>query len=128
MVFKGTYSGETSYSVGDAVIYTDGVPYHLQAPAVAGTGCYDTRCWERVPSPVAEVFVALNGMLSSMQAAHASIAEVVNSMLFDEKTIILKSSTESSDKVYAITVDDEDGLEATEITEEEVVDGEGGGE
>ena len=123
MKYRGDYSESETYAVGDAVIYTDGVPYHLQVPAVAGTGCYDTRYWERVPFPLGDVFVSLHDTLKEQRDYIDQLLGVVNAMLFDDKTIILNSSTENSDKVYAITVDDEDGLEATEITE-----GEGGEE
>jgi len=123
MRYTGDYSDSASYNVGDVAIYTDGVPYHLQVPAVAGTGCYDTRHWGRVPAPLSEAFVALHDMLNDLKGAITETSGVVDSMLFDDKTIVLKSSTADSDKVYAITVDDEDGLEATEITE-----GEGGEE
>ena len=110
MKYKGAYDASTSYNVGDVVVYTDGIPYFLQNPASAGTGCHDTHCWNPVNEEARDMVIMFHDYLSS-------IAGIVNTVLFDEKTIVLASSTEDSDKRYAITVDDSDGLEATEIVE-----------
>lgn len=118
MNYKGAYSAGEAYSVGDVVVYTDGIPYFLQSPASAGTTCHDTNYWQPLNEELRDVVVLFHSMFTTIQGTLAQTTSVVNEMLFDEKTIILKSSTESSDKVYAITVDDSDGLEATEIEEE----------
>ena len=112
MKYKGAYDSTASYSVGDVVVYTDGIPYFLQNPASAGTGCHDTHCWNPLNEEARDMVIMFHDYLNS-------IAGIVNTMLFDEKTIILASSTEDSDKRYAITVDDSDGLEATEIEDGE---------
>ena len=64
--------------------------------------------------------------LTSAAADTAATKAVVDSMLFDSKTIMLASSTADSDKVFAITVDDDGDVSATEVTEEEEVVAEGG--
>ena len=124
MKYKGAYSDEVSYNVGDVVIYTDGVPYCLQATAVVGTKPHDTLYWDRMLGPVADCVVLFHdmfsGLLSDVAGAKSDITEinnVVDTVIFDSKTLILGSSTEASTKKYAITVDDEDGLAATEIEE-----------
>ena len=118
MKYKGAYSDEVSYEVGDVVIYTDGVPYCLQAAAVVGTKPHDTLYWDRMLGPVADCVVLLHDMFSGLLSDVAEMKGVVDSVIFDDKMLILASSTEASTKKYAITVDDEDGLEATEIEEE----------
>lgn len=118
MKYKGAYSDEVSYEVGDVVIYTDGVPYCLQATAVVGTKPHDTLYWNRMLGPVAECVVMFHDMFSGLLSDVAETKGVVDEVIFDNKTLILDSSTEASTKKYAITVDDEDGLAATEIEEE----------
>ena len=118
MKYKGAYSDEVSYNVGDVVIYTDGVPYCLQATAVVGTKPHDTLYWDRMLGPVADCVVLFHDMFSGLLSDVSETKGIVDTVIFDSKTIILDSSTESSTKKYAITVDDEDGLAATEIEEE----------
>ena len=127
MKYTGGFSSEVGYEVGDIAVYTDGIPYWLQVPAPVGTECYDSRYWQRVSSPMAEIIIALHPFLqalglSSVEAA--ATTATVNAMLFDPKTLVLASSTASSEKTFAITVDDDGDLDATEITaEEEVAEG-----
>lgn len=129
MKYRGAYSDEVSYDVGDVVIYTDGVPYCLQSTAVVGTKPHDTLYWDRMLGPVAECVVLFHDMFSGLLSDVAETKGVVDTVIFDSKTLILDSSTEASTKKYAITVDDEDGLAATEIEEEEAdADAEEGGE
>ena len=122
MIYKGTYADETTYSVGDVVVFTDNIPYCLQKPAPAGTKCHNTLYWSRVIEEVADMVSLFHsffmGLQESAQAA-AGTTQLVNEMLFDNKTLILASSTESSQKRYAVTVDDEDGLNAEEIISDE---------
>lgn len=118
MKYRGAYSDEASYEVGDVVIYTDGVPYCLQTPAVVGTKPHDTLYWDRMLGPVADCVVLFHDVFSGLLSDVAETKGVVDTVIFDNKTIILDSSTEASAKKYAITVDDEDGLAATEIEEE----------
>ena len=55
MNLKGNYSGETAYGVGDVVLYTDGVSYHLQRPCPAGTPPVDTRFWSRTSQEINDI-------------------------------------------------------------------------
>jgi len=112
LVYKGEWSAEKTYEVGDAVVYTDGVVYHLQQPTLKGSTPHDTRCWGRLQAPLAACVLMFHDAISE-------IKEAVDGVIFDSKTLILGSSTEASTKRYAITVDDEDGLAATEIEEED---------
>lgn len=47
MKLQGNYVSANPYLVGDIVRYTDGVWYHLQKAAPAGTPPTDTRYWGR---------------------------------------------------------------------------------
>ena len=113
MKYKGAYDASTSYSVGDVVVYTDGIPYFLQNPASAGTGCHDTHCWNPLNEEARDMVIMFHDFLNGLAETKA----IADTVIFDEKTLILSSSTESSDKKWAITVDDTDGVEATEVTE-----------
>lgn len=129
MKYKGAYSDGTSYEIGDVVVYTDGVPYCLQSAAVAGSKPHNTLYWDRMTGPVADCVVMFHDMFSGLLSDVAETKDVVDAVIFDSKTIILDSSTEASTKKYAITVDDEDGLAATEIEAEGAdADAEEGGE
>ena len=122
MKYRGAYSDGTSYEVGDAVVFTDGIPYVLQKPAAVGTGCHNTIYWSRAIEEVADMITLFHSFLMGLEASAATAAAttaIVDTMLFDEKTLVLASSTEDSDKRYAVTVDDEDGLTATEIVDED---------
>jgi len=114
MRYTGAFSGEKGYEVGDIAVYTDGVPYWLQKPAPVGTECYDTMYWQKLGTPYAEVVMIMHPILSGLAETKAAVDTVV----FDDKTIMLNSSTDDSTKRYAVTVDDEDGLVATEIEAE----------
>ena len=127
MNYKGAYEDSTSYNVDDVVVFTDGIAYCLQNPAPVGTGCHDTLYWYRLPEEYGEMVTMFHSFFMSLKASATEAAETtayVNEILFDKKTIVLESSTESSTTKYAVTVDDEDGLTATAIEEE--AEGEGG--
>ena len=127
MNYCGNYNSGTSYSIGDIALYTDGVPYILLKAAPAGTSCHDTLYWNRVQPPLADALVAIHGAIDTLfdnLASEGAAMTALNEIIVDNKTIILASSTEDSDKKFAITVDDDGDLAATEITEEEV-EGEG---
>lgn len=59
MKYKGAYSAEITYDVGDVVIYTDGLVYHLQKPADAGTPPHNTRYWEMLDKTLAEAVLLI---------------------------------------------------------------------
>jgi len=145
MNIKGDYSGLTSYSVGD-VVRCDGAIYVLRKPANAGTTPTDSLYWDRMPQPMADcvelimdaIQVAEDGALTGKVANNLTttasgkvldarqgkalkgliddVATEVDLVYPDSKTLVLASSTESSTKKFAITVDDEGELTATEIT------------
>ena len=121
MNYCGNYNSGTSYSVGDIAIYTDGVPYILLKAAPAGTSCHDTLYWNRVQPPLADALVAIHGAVDTMFDNLASEGEAITDLsevIIDDKTIVLASSTEDSTKKFAITVDDDGEISATEIEEE----------
>ena len=130
LVYKGAWTAEETYEVGDVVVYTDGVVYYLQRPTLTGATPHDTRCWGRLQASLAACVLMFHDLFVTLTSAAADTAAtkaVVDSMLFDSKTIMLESSTAESDKVFAITVDDDGDMSATEVTdEEEVEDGEPG--
>ena len=145
MNIKGDYSGLTSYSVGDVVRLQD-VIYVLKKPAPAGTTPTDTLYWERMAQPMADcvelimdaILVSEDGALTGKVANNLTttasgkvldarqgktlkgliddVATEVDLVYPDSKTLVLASSTESSTKKFAITVDDDGELTATEIT------------
>lgn len=121
MKYTGSFSDSNGYEIGDIAVYTDGIPYWLQAIAPVGTECYDSRYWQRVSSPMAEIIIALHPFLQALGLASvesAATTATVNAMLFDPKTLVLASSSEDSDKSFAVTVDDDGEVTATEITDE----------
>jgi hypothetical protein len=146
MNIKGDYSGLTSYSVGD-VVRLEGVIYNLVRPCAAGTTPTNTLYWERMPQPLADaaelmmdsIQVAESGALTGKVANNLTttaagkvldarqgkaLKDLINGVgaeldlvYPDSKTLVLASSTASSEKKFAITVDDDGELTATEITE-----------
>lgn len=190
MKFKGSWANDVVYNVGEVVLYTDGVPYHLQKPCKAGISPMDTMYWERLNQNAAEVIVMTAELFSDLQTAvanaqaketaisaliapeytkttfakgtlvthdgklykaknaigtaenwtashwdqttvFAELSAILTSIgtlntsvtalqgvVFDEKTLVLESSTESSTKKWAVTVDDSDGLQVEEIVAE----------
>ena len=146
MNIKGDYSGLTSYSVGD-VVRLENVVYNLIRPAKAGTTPTDTLYWERVPQPLQDalepifdaIIVAKDGALTGKVANNLTttasgkvldarqgkaLKELIDNLGVeldlvypDSKTLVLASSTAESTKKFAITVDDDGELTATEITE-----------
>lgn len=141
MNLKGNYSGLTSYSVNDVVRNTDDVCYVLRKPATSGTPPTDTRYWERLAQPLADAVElimdavvvakdeALVGKIADNLTTNSSskvlsakqgkkLKDLLDILNPDGKTLVLQSSTASSTKKFAITVDDDGELTATEVTEE----------
>ena len=122
MKLKGIYNAGTAYDVGDVVKYSDNHVYHLHDPAPAGTDCHNTLYWQRIDQLLEEAVLMILDATVDMATTVAGLETnmaAVQEVVFDNKTLVLASSTADSDKVYAITVDDEDGLQADEIVEEE---------
>ena len=144
--FKGEWSGSTQYSVGDVVIFTDHMVYWLQKAAATGTKCHDTRYWQRMEKDISEAVLMMNNAVSiaiehaldnrvangltttasgkvldarqgkALKTLIDGVSGTVSGALPDAKTLRLASSTESSTKVFDITVDDDGELTATEYT------------
>lgn len=105
MIYKGAYDGSASYSIGDVVVFTDGIPYVLYAAAAAGTTCHDTHAWNRLVGPMGDAVVMF----------HEAFTKVPKNI--DDEAITL--STDTAD--YLITVDDSGDtpeLAVTKIEEE----------
>lgn len=90
MNYKGAYSGDTDYSVGDVTVYGD-VAYELFEAAAAGTTPHDTHKWRRVPQPTQDIVMMFHGILSG-----------ISTVVADSKTLVLATD----DGSYEITVDD----------------------
>ena len=141
MTLKGNYSGETSYSVEDVVLYTDGVSYHLQKPCPAGTPPVDTRYWSRTSQEINDIVkIAMDAIAmadsNDLKLANNLTTAITGKALdatqgkalkdtidglsipdnIDDNGILLNSSTEGSTKQFLITVDDDGEIAATEVT------------
>ena len=111
MRLKGNYSGDTLYSVGDVVLFTDGVSYHLQHPCAAGTSPVNTLYWSRTSQEI-------NDIVSIAMDAIA-MADSNDPTNISDNAILLNSSSEGSKKQFLITVDDEGEITATEVEEDD---------
>lgn len=135
-MFKGNYDSGTDYSVGDVVIFDDGerAVYTMQHNAPPGQPPTNSLYWGRVGQPLSECILNMQDALDQIPAvietvAAEAVAEALGQYFVDDKTLILASSTEDSDKKFAITVDDEGDIGAAEVVEEtpgEDTPGEGG--
>ena len=101
MNYKGAYDATESYSIGDVVVYTDGVAYSAIQPAAAGVTPHEERCWARVIQPLQEVVQILYSALSGVNEAIETVAASIPDNINDEAITL---STETGD--YLITVDD----------------------
>ena len=123
MNYMGAYSEDTIYPVGAVVVFSDdNTAYIKTKTSDAGVYPHDVYYWNRLDQPYQEIVVMFNQMFGSLAANTAEVASLVESVIFDEKTIILESSSEDSDKVYALTVEDGDSggeLVISEVEEEE---------
>lgn len=97
MKYKGPYSPDTTYNVGDVVINADGMVCHLQKPCKAGTDPKDTRYWGTVEQQTAQVIIMLADMFAELVSEVATIPKNI-----DDEGVVLKSG----DNEYLITVDD----------------------
>lgn len=143
MNYKGAWVSNVSYSVGDAVRFTDGFVYHLQKPAKSGTPPVDTLYWGKVDDTLRTVVkfildameieshnnITLANNLTTTAAGKGldarqgkalkglidGLDEDLAALSPDAKTLVLESSTAESTKKFAITVDDDGELTATEV-------------
>ena len=65
MNYKGSYSGSTNYSIGDVVVFTDGVAYEKFEAAPTGTTPHNTRAWRRVNQPLQEVVIMMHNRITT---------------------------------------------------------------
>jgi len=121
MNYKGAYSGDTSYSVGDVTVY-GGVAYELFETAAAGTTPHDTHKWRRVAQPIQDIVILFHGTLSGMAETQAQIGGAVaaiSEVVQDDTTLVLATETGS----YEITVDDSGDTPALAVTAVEESEG-----
>lgn len=118
MNYKGSYSGDTTYAVGDVVVYTDNVAYVMTQEATAGTTPHDVRRWSRVIQPYQEIVMMFHGTFGGIDNTVEEVAARIPGNISDD-AISLKGS---EDNEYLITVDDSGEtpeLSVTLIEEEE---------
>ena len=101
---------KTTYSAG-AIVTHSGKLYQANE-AIETAEDWTAAHWTEIT--VGGQVSAANGNIAALQGDVSDVQDVV----FDDKTLILASSTESSTKKWAVTVDDSDGLEVNEIVEE----------
>ena len=139
MTLKGDYSDLNSYSAGDVVRWPDGTIYVALKNAPAGIPPTDTRYWERAKQEYQDLIDLIldafdSGNAMSLKVANnlttstagkildarqgKAIKGLIDGLNPNAKTLVLASSTASSTKKFAITVDDSGELSATEIEAE----------
>ena len=142
MTLKGDYSDLTNYSVGDVVRFgDDSLCYVLRHPCKAGVPPTVTLYWEWIGQQLQDtvdlildaIDIAGGGALSRIVANNLTtstagsvldarqgkaIKGLIDGLNPDAKTLVLASSTASSTKKFAITVDDDGELTGTEIVDE----------
>lgn len=139
MTLKGDYSDLSSYSAGDVVRWPDGTIYVALKNAPAGIPPTDTRYWERAKQEYQDLIDLIldafdSGNAMSLKVANnlttstagkildarqgKAIKGLIDGLNPDAKTLVLASSTASSTKKFAITVDDSGELSVTEIVAE----------
>ena len=125
MKLKGAYSSGTTYDVGDVVISSENRVYHLQHPAPSGTPPTNTLYWGMLDQDLATTVLFIMDAIGIVNGTIEGLNIPDN---LSEDVLVLKSSTASSTKEFAITVDDDGDLTATEIVPESAGEGgEGGG-
>lgn len=73
MTLKGTYNGNTVYSPGDVVVYTDGKSYIKQKESAKGITPHDTLFWSRLDQAIADALELIMGAVQQ-------IPDVVNNL------------------------------------------------
>ena len=80
MNYKGAYSGSTGYSIGDVVVYTDGVAYEKFKASGTGVTPHDTHVWERVAQPMQDVVVMFHSMITGLKSAQTADQTSITSL------------------------------------------------
>lgn len=123
-MYRGVFDPGFSYNVGDVVIFDNGerAVYNLQSPAPEGTPPTDSLYWGRVGQPISDCVLlicdAVEQVEGNLETAEINLYAAIESHFADDKTLVLASSTEDSDKKFAITVYDDGEIDAAEIEEE----------
>ena len=72
MNYKGAYSGSTSYSIGDVVVYTDNVAYVRTAEPGSGITPHEPRAWNRLDQPLQEAVILLHSMITTINSTNST--------------------------------------------------------
>ena len=124
-MFKGDFDPGTPYGIDDIVIYDNGerAVYILQQEGPVGSPPTDSRYWSRVGQPISECILCIQDVIAQVYPiVESAVVSAMDRFFVDDKTLVLGSSTEGSEKKFAITVDDEGDIEAAEIEEETSAD------
>jgi len=101
---------KTTYAAGAIVIH-DKKLYKAKS-AIATAENWTAAHWDE--TKVGSLIETAN---TNIATANTSISDL-QGVVFDDKTLVLGSSTASSTKKWAVTVDDTEGLEVNEVVEE----------
>jgi len=113
MNYKGDYAAGTSYSVGDVVVFTDGVAYQKIKTAGAGVTPHEVRIWQRVMQPMQDIIGMFHGMLKDIQDALVELEDDLNQDTAGKKALdahqgsVLKGMIPANISEDAITLKDE---------------------
>ena len=118
MKLKGDYDSGTSYSVGDVVRFTDGVPY-INIKASTGIVPHNTRHWQRVGQYMDEAVLLV---LDGVEMVNGRIDDLNIPTNINDEAIILKGT---GDTEYLITVDDSGDTPELSV---ELIEAESGGD
>ena len=113
--FKGTYSNDTTYNVGDVAIY-ENVAYHM-AVATGSSGCVpgaDTVHWLPLDQDTREILLMVQDAIGIADATADTRLDALEEQV-KAKELIIGSSTASSTKKFKITVIDDGTIAAAEI-------------
>ncbi|MBP5726598.1 MAG: hypothetical protein J6Y48_05930 [Clostridia bacterium] len=111
MNYKGTFSADVTYDLGDVVVFEDDKLAYIMIRTGSSTP-HDVRCWERLAQPFQEIVLMFHAMFTAINTETAKIPDNIS----DEAVTL---STETAD--YLITVDDSGDtpeLTVTKIEEE----------
>jgi len=77
--YKSGWKNNVQYSVGDVVIFTDGLVYHLQKAAPTGTSCHDTLYWEKMSQELTQAILLIE-QAKNMAIDDALTGKVANNL------------------------------------------------
>lgn len=100
MTLKGEWSGDTAYSQGDVMRYSNGTFYVCVKDCKAGTPCADALYFNPLPSPLCECAKMIMDSQASLTTAIQTVAGTIPTNI-DDDSIVLKSG----DNEYMVSVD-----------------------